>query len=168
MAYYSRWAGSGIGEILVVVVDTWRRVVGNQVRKNINAIHARGAKGGFLGGSRSEGVLSGSAIAAPNYVPVTIDWDHVDGLSVIATIDVKTDDAGTSVIARVRDVTNGTNYDASASTSTSWARKSITITKPVSGTMVVEYWFYLVPQNNTNQVFGIGSLEVFDSLSGVA
>jgi hypothetical protein len=167
MAYYNRWAGSGAGEILQIVVDTWRRVVGNQVRMNINAAHARGAKGGFLGGSRSEGVLSASAIEAPNYVPVTIDWEHIDGLTVIATVDVKTDNAGTSVTPRVRDVTNGVNHNGSASTSTSWDRKTITIAPPaVLG--VVEYWFYLVPQNNTDQVFGIGSIEVFDELSGVA
>lgn len=160
---YERWAGSGASESLVVDVDDYRAATHDQVRKNINAAHAQGAKGGWLGGSRSQFVNSAAEIAVPEYWDVLIDWRHLEGLTVKARVEVYTLNAGTSVTPRIKNVTDAADTDGAASTTVGWTERLITL--PTPGALAVKrYRFYLVGSNATNGIAGIGQIEIYDAL----
>lgn len=163
-----RWDGSGPNKELVVGVDEYSAVQHNKLRRNVNAAHARGSKGGELGGSRSIGLIASGATEHPErFLDVVIDWDQIrDFQTVVATIECKTDDAATTVTPRVRDETNGDNFDGVAEDSTSWNEQTIVIDPPAGGG-VAKYRLYLIPSDDANQVFGLGRIEVYDELAGV-
>ena len=168
---YTRIAGSGAAEAFIVGVDqSFKQTLqGNVLRGNVNAAFARGGRGGWLGGSRSQYVESASEILVPEYWPVYIDWRHTGGdaaakkLSVIARVEVITLNAGTSVTARVKNLTEATNHDATPSTSTSWVEKLITIPAP-SVPAVQKYQLYIFGNNATNGIAALGEIEIYDAL----
>lgn len=164
MSYYDRWVGSGSGESLVLGTDNWSpNDTAEQVRKNLNAAHARGAKGGWLGGSRAQLFSASSEVKVYDWWDVYLDWTKLDGLTVKARVEVYTENAGTSVTARVKNVTDSANFDSTAySTADTWAEQIITITAPaVLG--VKKYRLYVFGSNTTNRVGALGQIEVYDA-----
>lgn len=162
---YARWSGSGAAEALVLGTDNWTPALGGEkVRQNLNAIHARGGSGGWLGGSRSQEVFSATEIAVPEYWDVLLDWRHIGGKTVVARCEVYTENAGTSVTARLKNVTDAVNTDGSAvSTADTWTESVITI--PTPGVLAVKrYRLYIVGSNATNGIRGCGCVELYDAL----
>lgn len=163
---YERIAGTGTNEAFVVGVDgSFRKTsVGDQLRQNVNAVHALGGKGGFLGGSRSQVVATASEVAVPDYWDVLLDWRHIDGdLTVRARVEIVTMNAATSVTARVKNITDSVNHDSSASTSTSFTEVLITIPPP-GAAGVKRYRLYMLGNNATHAIGAIGAIEVYDTL----
>jgi hypothetical protein len=161
---YVRIAGTGTDEAFVVGVDgSFRKTtVGEQLRQNLNAIFGNGAKGGYLGGSRSQYLESASEIAVPDYWDVLIDWRKISGLTVRARVEVRTLNAGTSVTPRIKNVTDSTNNDGTASTSTSFTEQLIAISTPAS-LGVKRYRLYIIGGNATNGIGGLGQIEIYDN-----
>jgi hypothetical protein len=171
MSVYDRYKGSGTGEAITPGTDHWDWPQGDQIRQILNALASQGAKGGFLGGSRTERVQSATAVDVPQYWDVLVDWRHLktsgatNPLTVQARVDVWTDDAATSVVARIANITDGANYDYPTpySTATTWGEQLITIPQP--GALAIKrYRLQLIGGNATSGIMGIGAIEVFDDL----
>jgi hypothetical protein len=171
MSLYSRIKGSGGSEAFSLGVDQsfYQNAQCDKLRKNLNAAFAQGARGGWLGGSRSQEVLSASEIIVPEFWDVLIDWRHAGGdntsdkLRAQARVEVYTNNAGTSVTPRIKNVTDSVNHDGSASTTVGWVEQTITI--PVPGSLGIKrYRLYIIGSNATNAIRGIGQIEIYDPL----
>lgn len=171
MSNYVRVSGTGTAEAILVGVDPsfHQTARANQGRKNFNAIFAQGGKGGWLGGSRSQEVESASEIVVPEYWDVLIDWRHGGGdstsgkLRVQGRVEVYTTNASTTVTPRIKNVTDGVNFDGTASTTVGWEERLITINPPAS-VGIKRYRLYIIGSNATNAIRGIGEIEIYDPL----
>jgi hypothetical protein len=120
----------------------------------------------WLGGSRSVGIIAGATpdtVDALDYVDLEIDGTVQAGFTYRVRCEVLTTNAGTSIQPVLYDSTNPaslvlvTTTGGSASTSTSWARQTLTITSLAAA--VKNYRLRFLVQNPSNQVFGLGYME---------
>ncbi len=158
--YYtlSCFAGS---ESVPTAVALWRRLLtGSSVAGGL-ATGGGGGGGvttivngvleGDLGGSRSEGVQHTTWAAPREYR----DWRCPADGTYVATVEVWTANAATSVQPRIYDVTGAAvAVTGSSSTSTTPAEQSLTFSA-VAGR---KYRLQLLPSNTTHAVFGLGKV----------
>lgn len=130
-----------------------------RLKNNIEAILATRLKSDF-GGSRDNSVQGTPILDVVNYRDVEIDATKLGGLSVRARVEVMTTNAGTSVQPKVRNVTDGADkIVGAASTSLVFAEQLLDMTPLTAGTK--KYRLQLVTNNNTNDVFGLGVMEIY-------
>lgn len=107
------------------------------------------------GGSMHQGVkpTAGTYVDVEEYIDVDIDWAIFASFNAYFRIDAKTQDAGTSVTPSLHDrtATGGDTVDwhGAATTSTTRATQTITVTKPPSGG-VHTYRLQVTRGSNTN------------------
>jgi hypothetical protein len=122
-----------------------------------------GGGGGGVSGSfplamdRNAGTYSASYVGIG--VPFYLDGDKVPaGATVRLRAERKTDNAGTSVTVRLRNLTDSTDAaSVAASTSTTWAEATATFTPP-SG--LKKYELQLTGSNATNRISAVGVVDV--------
>ena len=135
----------------------------NEAKNNIIALASARIQRD-LGGSRITGVPRvASAQDAQEYIDVEIDGTLLAGLTVRARVEVRTANAGTGVTPKIRNITDSTDaVTGVSSTSTTWggtnSYQTLTFT-PASG--IKKYRLQLTPANATNDVFGVGHIEIF-------
>lgn len=118
---------------------------------------------GPLGGSRQQGVRHSTWTPAPEYTEVVLDTTKI-GTSVVVRVEVKTENAATSVTPRLWNVTDGSAAGTgTASTSTSWSAQAFTATLPAGEK---RYRLELLPSTTTHQVFGTGTVEPYTGIWG--
>jgi hypothetical protein len=135
----------------------------NLIKNNIVAIASARLRG-TLGGSRQVSVPKVAAAQdAIDYHDVEIDGTGLGGLSVRARVEVRTDNAATGVIPKIRNMTDSTDAVVGvSSTSTTWggtnSYQTLTFT-PTTG--IKKYRLQATPANATNPVYVIGDIEIF-------
>ena len=137
-----------------------------EARQSIDSIAAaKRGPGQLTMGSRSDRWQHTSAaqFLHPEWLDRYIDWTDLEsGWTVVARVQVITDDASCSVLARVRNITDTVNYDGTASTSTSWVSQSIVI--PVPAVLGLKhYQLWLVPGLANINIQAIGEIEIYPS-----
>ena len=135
----------------------------NEIKGNVITLASARNKM-FLGGSRTVAVPSvASAQDAINYLDVEIDGTNLAGLTVQVRVEVRTSNAGTSVQPTLRNVTDSTTAAtgvACSSTTYGGTNGTQTLTfTPAAG--VKKYRLQFTPSNTTNDVYGIGYVEMF-------
>lgn len=125
-----------------------------------------------LGGSRSQGVLSASYVAVPDWIDVELDGTYLAGLTCRVRVELRTADAATSVTFRLYNVTAGAAMTLSpvaascTATNTNYSGtnqvQSCTFT-PTTG--VNKYRLQIVGGNATNEIYAIGFVEIFGAVS---
>lgn len=153
------------GIVDYILDQVWGYQGANKIKNNIIALASRRACH-FLGGSRNTSVpLVASAQDAVDWVDIEIDGTNLTGLTLALRVEVRTANAGTSVIPKLRNVTDSTDAGtgvASTATNADYSgtnqKQTITVTLAAG---VKKYRLQLTPQNTTNPVFGIGYLEVY-------
>ncbi len=114
-----------------------------------------------LGGSRSVGLSGAGPADADNYIDLELDGVLLAGYTVQIRVDVKTANVGTSVTPQLYDVTAAgvlTTTGGSAHALTSWGSQTLVVTSLPAATH--KYRLQFVKSNATNDVYGIGYLEL--------
>jgi hypothetical protein len=135
----------------------------NEIKGNIITLASARSRA-YLGGSRQGAVPRvASAQDAIDYIDVEIDGTNLAGLTVQARVEVRTANAGTSVTPKIRNVTDASDAvvgAACSSTTFSGTNGTQTLTfTPAVGSK--KYRLMLTPSNTTNDVYGIGVVELF-------
>lgn len=109
-----------------------------------------------LGGSRQTSLIGTSYQDAIDYIDFEVTDANYAGFTYAAEVDVLTADAGTSVTAKIRNVTDGTDaVVGAASTATSWTRQTLSFTPTVGK----RYRLQLIKGNDSANAYGIGFIE---------
>jgi hypothetical protein len=112
-----------------------------------------------LGGSREQGVQGSGSLDPPEFRQVQLDSTNLSGLSIRARVETKTNNAGTSVQPKIRNVTDSTDtVTGSSHTNTTFTEELLAISV-VAGTK--KYQLQLVTNNANNPVFGFGHIESY-------
>jgi hypothetical protein len=112
-----------------------------------------------LGGSREMGVQGSGALDVPEFREKEIISTNVTGMTIRARVNTRTNNAGTSVQPKVRNVSDSSDTVTGTShTSTSFTEELLAVT-PVSGTK--RYKMMVITNNANNLVFGFGHLEAY-------
>lgn len=117
-----------------------------------------------LGGSRQISVPNvASDQDAIDYQDIEIDGDAVAGFTVRVRVEVRTANAGTSVTPKLRNITDASDavVGAACSATTYAGTNGIQILTFTPASGVKKYRLQLTPSNTTNDVFGIGHIEIF-------
>jgi len=137
----------------------------NKIKNNVIALASMREQKN-LGGSRLTSIpLAAVATDAVDYIDVEIDGTQLAGLTIQARIEVRTTNAGTSVTPKVRNVTDATDAGTGVASTATAADYSGTNQKQTIALTIAsgikKYRLQLTPSNATNQVFGIGYIEIF-------
>jgi len=113
-----------------------------------------------LGGSRITSIFWTTYKAAVNYIDFEVPAAKEGGFAYTAEVDLITANAGTSIRARIRNVTDGTTaVEGAVVTSTSWVRQSLSFVP----TVAKRYRLELQRNNTTDETWGIGFIQRRDS-----
>lgn len=118
-----------------------------------------------LGGSRNQGLQHNAVIEAYDYLDIEIDSTELPGLSCVARVEVRVENAGLSVTPSIRNVTDSSDAGTGLACTATSADYSGTNQKQefevtlASG--VKKYRLRLTPTNNTYQFWAIGYLEIY-------
>lgn len=131
----TKLTGTGPGGAYVVG-NKWGQQTAEKTRKNFNSLAARRAEIDLIiGGSKSTLYPSAGVDTAfdhPEYWPAKIDWTEMDtGWTVVAECYGVCEDATDELTVRIRNITDGVNYDvASPISSATYVQAMITIPVP--------------------------------------
>lgn len=138
-----------------ILDDKWSLQVAEKSRLNDIALATRMLP---LGGARHLGILGSGTHDAPEYVNLTLDGSVLAGFTVQARIEVKTEDAGTTVQPQIFDVTASTVHVAGTpTTSLVWEEQLLTLTLPGASR---QFRLQVVKSNGNAVVYAIGLIEV--------
>lgn len=131
----------------------------NELRNNAIAL-ASSRFQHYLGGSRQFGLRSASYVDAVDYLDVELDGTNLTGLTVRARVEVRTANTGTTVTPKIRNVTDASDavVGAAYGADTNWDAQTLSFT-PVAG--VKTYRLQLTGSNATDDIFGVGYVEIF-------
>jgi hypothetical protein len=113
-----------------------------------------------IGGSRDRGLDGTGAQDAIDYQEIELDGDLLAGFTIRARVQIKTENAGTTITPQIWDVTTAAvlvTTGGSASASLVWASQDLVLTLPPA---VRRYKLQFVKSNANFQVWGIGYLEI--------
>jgi hypothetical protein len=160
---YSVWSGGGVGGA-IQSGDPWTHVEGEKVRGDLEVLAARRAVYP-LGGSRNVALQHSSVMDAYDYLDIEIDGTTLQsGMTVQARVEVRVENAATSVTPRIYNVTTATAMvtgnacTATAADFSGTDQKQALSFTPTTG--VNKYRLQLTPSNATWRVWGIGYLEI--------
>jgi hypothetical protein len=146
----------------VILGDPWGFKEVEQVRRNFIALTARRAVYP-LGGSRNQALQHNAVIEAYDYLDIEIDSTELEGLRVIARVEVRVENVGLSVTPQIYNVTDASVAGTGAACAATAADYSGTDQKQsfsvTLGDGVKKYRLRLTPSNNTYQFWAIGYLE---------
>lgn len=133
----------------------------NKLRDRDAALAASRIGGGYLGGSRAlQPVKSASFVDVPDHLPLELDGTNIGGLTVQARVFVRTTNTGTSVQAKIRNVTDGSDAVVGAAYSADTVEQAQTLVfVPVTGVKI--YHLQVSGNNDTNNIFARGYVERF-------
>jgi hypothetical protein len=113
-----------------------------------------------LGGSRENSINFNGTFDVYDFRDVEIDSTNLGGLSVRARVEGKTENAGTSVTPRVRNITDATTLvTGTAITSLTFVEQLLVMTPLVAGTK--KYRLQGTTNNATNDVYLFGLVETY-------
>jgi hypothetical protein len=108
-----------------------------------------------LGGSRQTSVIKNTYQDAIDYIDFEVTSAAYAGFTYTAEIDVITADAGTSITPKIIEVGGPDAVIGSTSTSTTWARQSLSFTPTVGK----RYRLQLIKGNDSANAYGIGFIQ---------
>ena len=137
-----------------VIADPWGVTVAERARQSLLALACRSFE---LGGLVEGGIDGTGAQIVREYKIVELPGDDLQGFTVRARVQVRTDHASTSVTPFIYDLTSSaTLATGSASTSTSFVEQTIALTIP-SATR--KYQLRVTKSNALALVYAVGVIE---------
>lgn len=118
-----------------------------------------------LGGSRQQGFFKSSYAEVIDWLEIEIDGTRLSGFTVRAKVEVRTQNASTSVTPKIfnaTDVSDAVVGTACTSTSTDYNgtnQKQTLVFTPAAGIKI--YKLLIVGGNTSAEIFGIGYVEIF-------
>lgn len=113
-----------------------------------------------LGGSRLFGMKTAAYADVPDWRDVVIDGTNLGGFTKVARVQRRTSNVATSVQAKIRNITDGTDAGVGVaySADTNWNEETITLTLAAG---IKTYRLQHIGGNATNDIFSIGRIEIF-------
>ncbi len=145
------WAA--IPDFILDQVFGYQTATNMKERSFINAFRTHS-----IGGSRQSGFRSDVYLPCINYYEIELPGSDLAGMIIRARVDVKVENAATSVTPKIRNVTAVTDsVVGAASTSTTWASQTLTM---VINAATEKYRLELLGSNKTWDIFGIAYIEI--------
>jgi hypothetical protein len=112
----------------------------------------------FMGGSRSQGYRHTTDAPLWEWINQPLDWSLLGNATAQILVDVKTENAATTVYARIWNVTSGTWATAAqSSASTSWTTLTFSLTPPSPASAMVYQVRIWASQEDVHDVFGMSN-----------
>lgn len=135
----------------------------NFILNNLIALASVGPGQKNLGGSRQTSLpLAGAVQDAIDYLDVQINGDNITGLTVSVEVECRTDDAGTSITPKLRNITTAADSvvgAACAATTFAGTNGTQSLTPVIAGGLN-KYRLQGTPSNATNPTYLIGYIKI--------